>query len=101
MIETIAVIAGVISGLGIIGGTLWKVHKFLDSLENKYDEINDTLKQNTLYTLKMAVLSEEMPLLDRVKAGEAYIKMGGNGTIKLKYQHLLEEYERRESEHMQ
>ena len=98
MIETIAVIAGVISGLGIIGGTLWKVHKFLDSLENKYDEINDTLKQNTLYTLKMAVLSEEMPLLDRIHAGELYISMGGNGTIKKKYEHLLEEYEAREKD---
>ena len=40
MIETIAIIAGVISGLGVILGTLWKVHKFLEILEDKYDEMN-------------------------------------------------------------
>ena len=49
----------------------------------------------------MAVLSEEMPLIDRIHAGEEYVKLGGNGTIKKKYQHLLEEYEAREEEHMQ
>lgn len=96
MVDTIAIIAGVISGLGIILGTLWKIHNFLDKLENKYDEINNTLKENTMYILKMAVLSEEMPLLDRIHAGELYVNMGGNGTIKKKYEHLLEEYEKRE-----
>lgn len=101
MVEMIAVIAGVISGLGIIGGALWKIHKFLDSLEDKYDEMNDTLKQNTLCVLKIAVLSEEMPLLDRIHAGELYVSLGGNGTIKKKYEHLLEEYEKREEEHRQ
>ena len=96
MVETIAVIAGVISGLGIIGGALWKIHKFLDRLEDKYDEMNDTLKQNTLYILKMSVLSDDMPLVDRIKAGELYVSLGGNGTIRKKYEHLLEEYEARE-----
>ena len=56
----------------------------------------NTLKENTMYILKMAVLSEEMPLLDRIHAGELYVNMGGNGTIKKKYEHLLEEYEKRE-----
>lgn len=101
MIEMIAIIAGVISGLGVIGGALWKIHKFLDRLEDKYDEMNDTLKQNTLYILKMSVLSEEMPLVDRIHAGELYVSMGGNGTIRKKYEHLLEEYEKREEEHRQ
>lgn len=101
MIETIAIIAGVISGLGVILGALWKIHKFLERLEDKYDEMNEAIKENTIYVLRMAVLSEEMPLIDRIHAGEEYVKLGGNGTIKKKYQHLLEEYEAREEEHMQ
>ena len=92
MVETIAVIAGVISGLGIIGGALWKIHKFLDRLEDKYDEMNDILQKNTLYILKMAVLNEDMPLLDRIHAGEQYMDLGGNGVVKKKYQELLKEY---------
>lgn len=44
-----------------------------------------------LYTLKIAVLSEELPIIDRLHAGEEYIKLGGNGLIKLKYEELLKE----------
>lgn len=101
MAETIVLIAGVVSGIGVILGTLWKVHKFLDAMERKYDEMNETLKDNTIYTLKMAVLSTEMPLVDRIEAGEKYMALGGNGKVKKKVEHLIEEYESREKEHMQ
>ncbi len=101
MTELIAIVAGVISGLGVILGAFWKIHKFLDTLEDKYEEMNSTLKDNTMYILRMAVLNEEMPLVDRIQAGEKYIALGGNGTIKKKVEHLIEEYESREEEHMQ
>ena len=52
-----------------------------------------------LYLLKMAVLSEELPLLDRIHAGEQYIALGGNGLIKKKYQELLKEFDERERVH--
>lgn len=101
MVEMIAIIAGVISGISVILGAFWKIHKFLDTLEKKYEEMNNTLKDNTMYILRMAVLNEEMPLVDRIQAGEKYIALGGNGTIKKKVGHLIEEYESREEEHMQ
>ena len=101
MVEMIAVIAGVISSISVILGALWKVHRLLTELEKKYEEMNSTLKDNTMYILRMAVLNEEMPLVDRIQAGEKYIALGGNGTIKKKVGHLIEEYESREEEHMQ
>ena len=54
--------------------------------------MNDILQKNTLYILKMAVLNEDMPLLDRIHAGEQYMDLGGNGVVKKKYQELLKEY---------
>ena len=101
MVEMIALIAGVISGISVILGALWKVHRLLTKLEKKYEEMNSTLKDNTMYILRMSVLSEEMPLVDRIHAGEKYIALGGNGAVKKKVGHLIEEYESREEEHMQ
>lgn len=99
--EIIAVIAGLFSGLGVILGTLWKVHRLLTGLEKKYDEMNEMIKENTMCILKMAVVSEEMPLVERIHAGEEYLDLGGNGAVKKKYNHLVEEYEAREEKHMQ
>ena len=101
MVEMIALIAGVISSISVILGALWKVHRLLTELEKKYEEMNNTLKDNTMYILRMSVLSEEMPLVDRIHAGEKYIALGGNGAVKKKVGHLIEEYESREEEHMQ
>ena len=61
--------------------------------------MNKTIKQNTIYILKIAIMSEEMPLVDRIHAGEAYIQMGGNGMVKKKLNQLIEEYEDRERNH--
>lgn len=99
--EIIAVIAGLFSGLGVILGALWKVHRLLTKLEKKYDEMNEMIKENTMCILKMAVVSEEMPLVERIHAGEEYLDLGGNGAVKKKYNHLVEEYEAREEKHMQ
>lgn len=60
----------------------------VDKAINKF--WNDFHKYH-LYTLKIAVLSEELPLIDRVHAGEEYLKLGGNGLIKLKYEELVKE----------
>jgi hypothetical protein len=34
-------------------------------------------------------MSHEMPLSERIAAGEKYIKCGGNGEVKHKYEELL------------
>ena len=62
-------------------------------MEKKYDDMNDLLKSNTIHLLKIAVLDDKLPLTDRIHAGEQYIKLGGNGTIKRIYEKLLDEYE--------
>ena len=67
--------------LGAAVGSLitWKL------LEKKYKDIDSMLKTNTLHILKLAVLNDNLPLTDRINAGEQYIKLGGNGFIKKKY----------------
>ena len=92
MREYIIMIASIVTALTVISSTCFKVYKFFRNLEKKYDEMNDILKNNTLYILKIAVLDEQLPLTDRLKAGELYMDLGGNGAVKKKYQELLKEY---------
>ena len=94
MIDNILVIASVVTALTVICSFLFKIYNFFRKLEKKYDEMNGLLKKNALYVLKLAVLNEELPLVDRIHAGEQYIELGGNGLIRKKYEHLLKEYER-------
>lgn len=94
MIDTFLLIASIISAFTVIGAFMFKVYNFFSKIEKKYDEMNATLRQNTLYILKIAILSEEMPLVDRIHAGETYIKMGGNGMVKKKLEHLMREFEK-------
>lgn len=93
MIDNILVIASVITSLTVICSFMFKIYNFFRKLEKKYDEMNGLLKKNTLYVLKLAVLNEELPLIDRIHAGEQYIDLGGNGLIKKEYEHLLKKYE--------
>ena len=93
MKDSILIIASIISAITVIGTFMFKSYKFFRNLEEKYDEMNNTLKKNTLYILKLAILSDEMPIIDRIHAGEQYIAMGGNGMVKKKLEKLMKEYE--------
>lgn len=93
LIDSILITASVITALTVISAFLFKIYNFFRKLEKKYDEMNELLKNNTIHLLKIAVLDEDLPLTDRIHAGEQYIKLGGNGFIKKKYERLLEEYE--------
>ena len=93
MIDSVLITASVVTALTAITAFLFKIYNFFRKLEIKYDEMNDLLKSNTIHLLKIAVLDDKLPLTDRLHAGEQYIKMGGNGTIKRIYEKLLDEYE--------
>ena len=93
MVNSILIVASVVTALTAIIAFLFKIYNFFRKLEIKYDEMNDLLKSNTIHLLKIAVLDDKLPLTDRLHAGEQYIKMGENGTIKRIYEKLLDEYE--------
>ena len=91
--------ASIITALTVIITGFLKVYKFLRGLEERYERLDKTLQENTIHILKMAVLDECMPLVDRIHAGERYIEMGGNGTIKKVYLQLLDDYEQQQKEY--
>lgn len=64
-----------------------KVNKWIE------DEQRHT-KENYLDIKRLIITSPYMPLNERIKAGDEYIKANGNGGVKLLYQELLEQYKK-------
>lgn len=64
------------------------------TIEKKVDDIAMHERENYLGLLRITIMSEEMPISERIVAGSKYIKAGGNGDVKKAYKALLEEHTR-------
>ena len=89
MVETILLVASVLTALGVIIASAVKVYKFIRKCEKWIDETNEHSLDNYLSIKRLTIMSHEMPLSERIAAGEKYIKYGGNGEVKAKYNELL------------
>lgn len=72
-------------------------YKYAKRFEQRFDNIDDhfknldkDLRENTLMTLKIVIMNDELSLEERIIAGEKYIRLGGNGFVKEIYNKLLE-----------
>lgn len=86
-------IAGFITAIGVVIGAIIKIHKILSRMEHKFDEYDSILKENTMHILKMALLSDDLPITDRINAGKRYLELGGNGYGKIIYNQLIKQIE--------
>lgn len=84
--DKILLTADIITALTVIVALLVSIYKFFRKQETK--EEHD--RENYLNILRLTIMSEEMPLEERIAAGDKYIAAGGNGAVKHKYQDLLE-----------
>ena len=87
-------IAAIITASGVITGTVLKIHSILNKIERKFDDYDDTIKENTINILKMSLLSEDLPITDRINAGKRYLELGGNGYGKIVYGQLMRRIEK-------
>ena len=91
--EKIVLVASVITALTIIVIFAVTCYKFIRK-EEKWRETKDRHdKENYLNILRLVIMSEEMPLSERIAAGDKYIDLGGNGAVKHKYQELIKQLE--------
>ncbi len=98
MTEKIIFIASVLTALGVIITTAVKIYKFIRKWEKWVEEQTEHSLDNYLSIKRLTIMSHEMPLSERITAGEKYIKYGGNGEVKLKYNELLEIYKQKNKE---
>lgn len=104
MIEQLKEIASIALALTAIGSLtvaiikfIYKpIHKILNELKtlvNKVETLGNHDHENYLSLLRLSLVSEEMPMSERLEAGRKYIEAGGNGAAKALYKVLLEKYE--------
>lgn len=61
-------------------------------LTEEIKEIKDHQKKNYIGILRLTVMSEEMPVSERIIAGKKYIEEGGNGDVKKFYEKFVKEH---------
>ena len=99
MFQNIILVGGVLSSLGILTTTAIKVYKFIRKWEDWVEETKEHNLDNYLSIKRLTIMCHEMPLSERIAAGEKYIKFGGNGEVKHKYEELLEQLPREFPKH--
>ncbi|MBR3842556.1 MAG: hypothetical protein IKM38_04705 [Christensenellaceae bacterium] len=65
----------------------------IESIEARDEKNSEHIREQYLCILRLTVMSEEMPISERIIAGKKYIDEGGNGDVKeYYYNHLLPEH---------
>lgn len=77
--------------LGAILAIVIKGYKFIRKWEKWVEEVSEHSLDNYLSIKRLTIMSHEMPLSERIAAGDKYIKNGGNGEVKHKYEELLKQ----------
>lgn len=66
----------------------------ISALDEKTDKLGEKSDKQYLSLLRLTVMSEEMPISERLVAGQEYIRRGGNGDVKKFIHELDEEFKR-------
>lgn len=88
-LDWIIKIGAVLGALGVIIGVaikIWnKINAIIDSVAGFKDDIKDLkehTEENYMALLQLKIMSNEMPIGERIIAGRKYLDRGGNGDIK-------------------
>lgn len=82
-LDWIIKIGGVITALGIIFGLLWGALKLtLKPVVKKFETYDRHMHKNYMGILRLTIMSSEMPIGERIVAGQEYLDHDGNGEIK-------------------
>ena len=88
--------AALVSAVTIIAVAIRKILKPLKEVLEKIETIERHQRENYLTTLRLTICSEEIPLEERIAAGDKYVALGGNGAVKHKYEELIERLDEKE-----
>lgn len=61
-------IASYITAITVIAVFLYKIYKIVSGVEKKINKFEVNLQENTLSTLRLVIINEQMPLSERLKA---------------------------------
>lgn len=62
------------------------------NISKRLDKMEEHDRQQYLSILRLTIMSEEIPVSERIVAGEEYIRHGGNGEVSEFYQKFLKQH---------
>lgn len=68
------------------------INTVVSNLEEKITKVEEHDMENYMRQLQLIIMSEEMPLPERIRAGDKYLANNGNGAVKVKLELLKERY---------
>lgn len=86
-IDLIIKIAALITAVATCFALVKQIHRAVKWVEHLAQQCDE----NVLSILRLTIVSTEMPMSERIAAGDKYIKFGGNGAVKHLYQSLVAE----------
>ena len=93
MIEQTILIASVITAISVIVTFFVTAYKFIRKWDRWREEKDAHDKENYKAILRLVIMTPEMPLSERIEAGDVYVnKLNGNGGVKQKYKELLNKF---------
>lgn len=82
--------AAIITDIGIIITAVVAAYKFIRKWDKWREEKDNHDIENYKAILRLTVMMPEMPLSERIEAGDIYVnQLHGNGGVKQKYKELL------------
>lgn len=90
--DQIVYIGSIVGAIVIIIGAIAKLIAPIRKEAKNLSDIKKTTEENSLNILRLTFVSKEMPIGERLIAGEKYVKQGGNGEIKAEYKALAASY---------
>ncbi len=85
--------AAVLSAVGVIITAIVAAYRFLRKWDKWREDKDKHDIENYKAILRLVIMTPEMPLSERIEAGDTYVnKLNGNGGVKQKYKELLERF---------
>ena len=88
----IALVYCVLQFAGVCVTVYFSNKKSNKKLEEKVDKLVEHDEDQYLSILRLTIMSGDMPVSERIIAGDKYVKKGGNGEVKKYYQKMLAEH---------
>lgn len=91
--ERLLATAALLTAIGVIIATAIKVYKFIRKCEKWIEKKDKHDEEQYCDILRLIIMTPEMPLSERIAAGDIYVnKLHRNGGVKKKYEELLKRF---------
>ena len=91
--EQIIAVATVLTAVTVIITAIVTAYRFIRKWDKWREDKDRHDIENYKAILRLVIMTPEMPLSERIEAGDTYVnKLNGNGGVKQKYKELLQRF---------